>query len=87
MPDSDDLSETDTTLDRRTVVKACAAAALGSVGLVSAASRVEAVPSGTLPDPSVAPLKRVRADRVRHIPRTSDPTDPPNGLVWVRGDL
>jgi len=88
MPDSDDPSDaTDTTVTRRTVAQASAAAALGSVGLVSAASRVQAAPSGTLPDPAAAPLKRVRADRVRHVPRTSDPSNPPNGLVWVRGDL
>jgi len=82
-----ELEAAESGYSRRSVLAAAAglagagAAGLYSVGIASAA------PSGTFPASGDDPLLKIRADRVRLVPRTSDPSGPDDGVMWYRGDL
>jgi len=71
---------------RRSVISAAAGiAAAGAMG-VYATGTASAAPSGTFPDAGDDPLAKIRADRVRYIARTSQPTAPSSGRVLVYVD-
>lgn len=67
---------------RQVVASAAAAAGLGVLGVYSS-DVVSAAPTGTFPEPTDDPLLRLRADRIRFIPRSSDPSSPAGGTRWV----
>lgn len=70
-------------VSRRSVIaSASAIASLGAIG-VYASDSVSAAPSGTFPAETEDPLLRLRADRLRFVPRTSDPSSPAGGTMWV----
>lgn len=72
---------------RRDVLKtAVAIAGAGAMGYY-ADSVTAATPSGTFPADTEDPLLKIRADRLRLVPRTSDPSTPDDGTIWYRGDL
>jgi len=74
-------------VSRRSVLaKAAGIAAAGALGIY-ATDTASAAPTGTFPEAADDPLLKIRADRVRWVPRTSDPTSPDNGTAWYRGDL
>jgi len=70
---------------RRRVLAAATAASLGAVGLFTQSAA--AAPTGTFPEASADPLKKIRADRVRWVGRQSDPGSPTDGTTWYRSDL
>jgi hypothetical protein len=75
-------------IDRRDIlVSAAAMAGAGSLGVVVGSSGVAAAPTGTFPTSSDDPLLKIRADRIRLIGRTSDPSSPDDGTIWYRSDL
>jgi len=75
---------------RRSVIKAAIGiAAAGSMGVYATGS-AEAAPAGTFPVETDDPLAKIRADRIRHIARTSAPSAPASGRVIsyvAEGDL
>jgi hypothetical protein len=82
MTDTDnDDGEVSTT--RRALLAATAAAGLGASGFF--AGRASAAPTGTFPATGDDPLLKLRADRLRLIPRTSDPSSPDDGTLWYNG--
>lgn len=73
-------------VSRRSVLASMAGiAAAGAAGYYATGS-ASADPSGSFPEQGEDPLLKIRADRVRLVPRTSDP-NPTNGTLWYRGDL
>jgi hypothetical protein len=82
MTDTDnDDGEVSTT--RRALLAATAAAGLGASGFF--AGRASAAPTGTFPATGDDPLLKLRADRLRLVPRTSDPSSPDDGTLWYNG--
>lgn len=53
---------------------------------ISSATAAE-TPTGTFPVASDDPLLRVRADRIRLVGRSGDPSSPDDGTLWYREDL
>lgn len=74
--------DTDTTkVTRRKLLGAAAGfAAAGAMGSY-AIGTVKAAPSGTFPAETDDPLAKIRADRIRYINRTSQPSAPASGRV------
>lgn len=70
---------------RAVLISAAAAASVGALG-VYGTQTVAADPSGTFPESGDDPLLKIRADRVRWIGRTSDPSSPDDGETWYRSD-
>ena len=54
----------------------------GLATLLYASDPVAAAPTGTFPEETSDPLLKVRADRLRLVPRTSDPSSPDDGTMW-----
>lgn len=72
---------------RRSVLAAAAGlAAAGAVG-AAASETATAAPTGTFPAAGDDPLLKLRADRIRLVPRSSAPASPDDGTIWYRGDL
>lgn len=71
---------------REVIGKAVGIAAAGALGIY-ATDTVTAAPTGTFPVDTDDPLLKIRADRVRLVPRTTDPSAPDDGTMWYRGDL
>lgn len=71
---------------RKVLASAAGIAAAGAFG-VYATGTADAAPSGTFPETTDDPLLKIRADRIRLIGRTSDPSSPDNGTMWYRSDL
>jgi len=69
------------TTTRRGVVQA--GTLLGSAGLLSLMFGSAAAQTGEFPAASDPALLRIRADRVRYVPRSSDPSSPDGGTKWV----
>ncbi len=67
------------------LASAAGIAAAGAAG-ISFAGSATADPSGEFPVPSDDPLLKIRADRVRLVPRTSDPSSPDDGTEWYNED-
>lgn len=84
IPQTEDVSTTDA-IGRRTLLGGIVAAGLGASGYFVGSA--EAAPSGTFPQSTDDPLLKIRADRVRFVGRTSDPSSPNDGTVWYRSDL
>lgn len=81
------LSDADSGYSRRSVIAAAAGiAAAGAMG-VYATGRASAAPSGTFPISGEDPLLKIRADRVRLVPRTSDPSSPADGTEWYNSGV
>lgn len=68
---------------RRSVLKAAVALAGAGAAGVYATGSATAQPSGTFPEAGEDPLLKIRADRVRFVPRSSDPSSPTGGTMWV----
>jgi len=79
----DDASDDEGVLRRRVLASAVGVAAAGAAGVSFAAGTASADPSGTFPVDSDPPLTKIRADRIRFVPRTSDPSSPAGGTMWV----
>lgn len=80
------LTAAESGYSRRSVIKAAAGiAAAGAMGIY-ATGGVTAAPSGTFPASTDDPLLKIRADRVRLVPRTTDPTAD-DGTEIYRSDL
>ncbi len=91
MTDDDTNTETEDAstlqqLSRRRIL--ASAAGLGAAGVagMSFAGSASADPSGTFPTEGDDALELLRADRVRLVPRTSDPSDPDDGTEWYNED-
>lgn len=86
-PDLDGVEPTNNDdVSRRSVLASMAGiAAAGAAGYYATGS-ASADPSGVFPESGDDPLLKIRADRVRLVPRTSDPTTD-NGTLWYRGDI
>lgn len=65
---------------REMLAAAAGAATVGAAGYMT--GRASAAPSGTFPVSSDPALLKLRADRVRLVPRSSDPSNPDNGEMW-----
>jgi len=70
---------------RRVIASAAGLAAAGAAG-VSFAGSATAEPSGTFPSTSDDALELIRADRVRLVPRTADPSNPSDGTEWYNSE-
>jgi len=77
-------SENQVTVSRRDLLHGTATAGLvGATAATLAAGSATAAPSGTFPESGDDPLLKIRADRIRFIPRSSDPSSPDGGTRWV----
>lgn len=72
---------------RRSVIAAAAGVAAAGAAGVYSTEIAAAAPSGTFPASGDDPLLKIRADRVRLVGRSSDPSNPDDGTMWYRGDL
>lgn len=68
---------------RGLIASAATAAALGAAGIYTSGASAQTTPSGTFPVSTDDPLLKIRADRVRFVPRSSDPSSPSGGTMWV----
>lgn len=85
---TDNNSPDDSRYSRRSILAAAAgAAAAGAAGMYGATETVSAAPSGTFPVSSDPALLKLRADRLRLVGRSTDPSSPDNGTLWYRSDL
>ncbi|QLD84610.1 hypothetical protein HWV23_02705 [Natronomonas halophila] len=78
--DPDELSR------RRVLAGAAGIAAAGAAGFYAGAETVEAAPQGVFPVESDDPLEKLRADRIRLVPRTTDPSSPDAGELWYNSE-
>ena len=78
-----DSEETDAIeFGRRRLLAASGLAAAGAAGYLSGRASAQSSPSGTFPASGSDPLLKIRADRVRLVPRSSDPSNPDDGELW-----
>lgn len=83
--DTDSDSESETT--RRRFLAGAVGFGIGAAAVGTyAVGEAQAAPTGTFPEATDAPLLKIRADRVRLIGRTTDPTAD-DGTLWYRSDL
>jgi len=77
--------ESETGITRRKMLTSAATvASLGALGIYgSDVVSAQSSPTGTFPVATDPALLRLRADRVRLVPRTSDPSSPDGGTMWV----
>jgi len=83
---TDDESKLTELTRRKSIASAAGLTAAGAAGFIFASGSATADPSGTFPVPSDDPLLKIRADRVRLVPRTSDPSSPDDGTEWYNED-
>jgi len=83
--DTDDEPTHEELSRRRVIASAAGIAAAGAAG-VSFIGSASADPSGTFPATSDDALELIRADRVRLVPRTSDPSTPDDGTEWYNSE-
>lgn len=67
-------------VSRRTFVRGSVGAA-GLAALLFASDPVAADPQGVYPVESTDPFRKIRADRIRYIARSSQPSSPSSGRV------
>jgi len=79
---TDDESALERASRRQILASAAGIAAAGAAGVTFAGSAT-AAPTGTFPISSDPALLKIRADRIRFVPRTSDPSAPDGGTMWV----
>jgi len=77
----DTNTDDDASTTRRTLLTAIGIAGAGAAGHF--VGTAQAAPTGTFPESTDDPLLKIRADRIRFIPRTSDPSSPDGGTMWV----
>jgi len=65
---------------RELLAAAAGVATVGAAGYMT--GRASAAPSGTFPVSSDPALVKLRADRIRLVPRSSDPSSPSDGTMW-----
>lgn len=82
---ADDTEEIETRR-RELLTSAAAIAGAGAIGAYVGTTNSEAAPTGTFPESTDDALLKIRADRVRWIGRTSDPSSPNDGVSWYRSD-
>ncbi len=90
MTDDDTNTETEEVstleqLSRRRMLASAAGLGLAGAAGISLSGSATADPSGEFPVPSDDPLLKIRADRVRLVGRTSDPSSPDDGTMWYPG--
>lgn len=74
----------DSGVSRRSILShAAAIAGAGAISLTAATGSAAAAPAGTFPASTEPALLRLRVDRLRYIPRSSDPSSPNGGTTWV----
>ena len=78
--DSEESDEIE--LGRRRLLAASGLAAAGAAGYLSGRASAQSSPSGTFPASGSDPLLKIRADRIRLVPRSSDPSSPDDGELW-----
>lgn len=78
--DSEESDEIE--LGRRRLLVASGLAAAGAAGYLSGRASAQSSPSGTFPASGSDPLLKIRADRIRLVPRSSDPNSPDDGELW-----
>jgi len=62
-------------------------AGIGAAGaFATGRASAQTTPSGEIGTAS-NPYLRAHINRMRLVPRTSDPSNPPDGAMWYRGDL
>lgn len=69
-------------ISRRGVIRTGGLTVAGLAALLFASDPAAAAPTGTFPVSTSDPLLKVRADRLRLVPRTSDPSSPDDGTMW-----
>jgi len=74
-------------VDRREVLTAVGIAAAGAAGFYGGTETASADPSGTFPQSSDDPLAKIRANQIELIPRSDDPSDPNNGVMWYNDSV
>jgi len=79
--ENEELRKQKPTAKRRGVVQL--GTLLGSAGLLSLLFGSASAQTGEFPAASSPALLRIRADRVRYVPRGSDPSSPDGGTKWV----
>jgi len=80
MTEDTNANDEEASTTRRALLAAVGAAGLGARGyFVGSAS---AAPTGTFPASTDDALLKLRADRLRLVPRTSDPSSPDDGTFW-----
>jgi hypothetical protein len=83
---SDTDSETLIDEERRRILASLAGiAGAGALGVYAGAETVQAAPQGTYPKPTEPALLKLRADRVRLVERSSDPSGANDGEIWYNG--
>jgi hypothetical protein len=70
---------------RRVLTSAAAVAGAGALGVYVGSERAVAAPQGTYPVATDPALLKIRADRIRLVERTSDPSSPDDGEIWYNG--
>jgi hypothetical protein len=80
---SENTNTDDESTTRRALLGAMTAAGIGATSYF--AGRASAAPTGTFPASTDDPLLKLRADRLRLVPRTSDPSSPDDGTLWYNG--
>jgi len=81
MSDTNPNDEESTT--RRALLTAIGIAGAGAAGHF--VGTAQAAPTGTFPAATDDPLLKLRADRLRLVPRSSDPSSPDDGTLWYNG--
>ena len=79
--DSEEQSD-EIELGRRRLLAASGLAAAGAAGYMTGRASAQSSPSGTFPASGSDPLLKIRADRIRLVPRSSDPSSPNDGELW-----
>ncbi|GAA0305458.1 hypothetical protein [Halarchaeum salinum] len=83
----DQLADADGGYSRRSVIAAAAGVAAAGAAGVFSTGVASAAPTGTFPASGDDALLKIRADRVRLVARSSDPSTPDDGTMWYRGGL
>lgn len=78
------LQDATATVSRRTLLaRGAGLAAAGAAGIYAVSGSGSAATSGTFPESGDDALEKIRADRIRFVPRSDDPSSPDGGTMWV----
>jgi len=67
---------------REVLAAAVGVATVGAAGYMTGRASGQNSPTGTFPVSSDPALLKLRADRLRLVPRSSDPSSPDDGTMW-----
>jgi hypothetical protein len=76
-----ELQDERSVVSRRRLLRTGGLTVTGIAALLFASDPVAADPQGVYPIESADPFRKIRADRIRYISRTSQPTAPSSGRV------